>query len=246
MMNMEKTTQKVKEALQQAQVKALRYGHQEVDAEHVLFALLEQEGGLVSRLIEGVGASVPVVLAQVEYLFCFGPQNLDPVGLDGFDVVDLGIHHKEPVGIIDGETVFRIPLEETILFGEPLGSPGQKGNDPICNPVGPWLALFHFSVTIIAALGPQGLVCGFDPMGVREEMGCHEDHRIGIFLPFCLEDLDQALLHSQDVLWPPDIREHISGVIVDHILSFSGDGFEHYLAHQRIMTIARIVGTYSL
>ncbi len=65
-MNMEKTTQKVKEALQQAQVKALRYGHQEVDAEHVLLALLEQEGGLAPRLIETMGASVPVVTAQLE------------------------------------------------------------------------------------------------------------------------------------------------------------------------------------
>lgn len=65
-MDMTKTTQKVQEAMQQAQVKALRFGHQEVDAEHVLFALLEQEGGLVSRLIESVGASVPVIRAQVE------------------------------------------------------------------------------------------------------------------------------------------------------------------------------------
>ncbi len=65
-MDISKTTQKVQEALQQAQVKALRYGHQEVDAEHVLFALLDQENGLVSRLIESVGASVPVVRARVE------------------------------------------------------------------------------------------------------------------------------------------------------------------------------------
>ncbi|MEN8254507.1 MAG: ATP-dependent chaperone ClpB [Verrucomicrobiota bacterium] len=65
-MDMNKTTQKVQEALQQAQVKALRYSHQEVDAEHVLFALLEQEGGLVPRLVESIGASVPVVVAQVE------------------------------------------------------------------------------------------------------------------------------------------------------------------------------------
>ena len=65
-MDMEKTTQKVKEALQQAQVKALRYGHQKVDAEHVLFALLEQEGGLAPRLVETMGASVPVVTAQLE------------------------------------------------------------------------------------------------------------------------------------------------------------------------------------
>ncbi|VGO16611.1 Chaperone protein ClpB [Pontiella desulfatans] len=65
-MDMNKTTQKVQEALQQAQVKALRYGHREVDAEHVLFALMEQEGGLVPRLIESMGASVPVVTAQLE------------------------------------------------------------------------------------------------------------------------------------------------------------------------------------
>ena len=65
-MDLGKTTQKVQEALQQAQVKALRYGHQEVDAEHVLFALLEQEGGLVPRLIESMGTSVPVIRAQLE------------------------------------------------------------------------------------------------------------------------------------------------------------------------------------
>jgi ATP-dependent Clp protease ATP-binding subunit ClpB len=65
-MDLNKTTQKVQEALQQAQVKALRFGHQEVDAEHVLFALLEQEGGLVPRLIESIGASVPVITAQLE------------------------------------------------------------------------------------------------------------------------------------------------------------------------------------
>ncbi|MCF7818740.1 MAG: ATP-dependent chaperone ClpB [Kiritimatiellales bacterium] len=63
---MSKTTQKVQEAMQQAQVKALRYGHQEVDGEHLLLALLDQEGGLVPRLIENIGASVPVIKAQVE------------------------------------------------------------------------------------------------------------------------------------------------------------------------------------
>jgi ATP-dependent Clp protease ATP-binding subunit ClpB len=65
-MDLSKTTRKVQEALQQAQVKALRYGHQEVDAEHVLFALLDQEGGLVPRLMESVGASMPVVRARIE------------------------------------------------------------------------------------------------------------------------------------------------------------------------------------
>jgi len=65
-MDLNKTTQKVQEALQQAQVKALRFGHQEVDAEHVLLALLEQENGLVPRLVENIGASVPVITARLE------------------------------------------------------------------------------------------------------------------------------------------------------------------------------------
>jgi ATP-dependent Clp protease ATP-binding subunit ClpB len=65
-MDMNKTTQKVQEALQQAQVKALRYSHQEVDAEHVLLALLDQAGGLGPRLIESIGASLPVITAQAE------------------------------------------------------------------------------------------------------------------------------------------------------------------------------------
>jgi ATP-dependent Clp protease ATP-binding subunit ClpB len=67
-MDMNKTTQKVQEALQQAQVKALRYGHREVDAEHLLLTLLVQENGLVPRLLENLGAAVPVITAQVEQL----------------------------------------------------------------------------------------------------------------------------------------------------------------------------------
>lgn len=65
-MDLNKMTQKVKEAMQQSQVKALRYGHQEVDGEHLFLALLDQEAGLVFRLLETMGAAVPVIRAQVE------------------------------------------------------------------------------------------------------------------------------------------------------------------------------------
>ena len=50
-MDINKLTQKSQEALQSAQTKALRYGHQEVDGEHLLLALLEQPEGLVPRLL---------------------------------------------------------------------------------------------------------------------------------------------------------------------------------------------------
>ncbi|MEN3283063.1 MAG: ATP-dependent Clp protease ATP-binding subunit ClpB [Solirubrobacteraceae bacterium] len=50
-MDPNKLTQKSQEALHDAQTKALRYGHTEVDAEHLLLALLDQPDGLVSRLL---------------------------------------------------------------------------------------------------------------------------------------------------------------------------------------------------
>ena len=57
-MDMNKMTQKTQEALQAAQNLALKRGHIEVDGEHLLAALLEQEGGLVPRLLEKMEVSV--------------------------------------------------------------------------------------------------------------------------------------------------------------------------------------------
>src|SRR3954452_16125808 len=51
-MDPEQLTQKSQEALHDAQTKALRYGHTEVDVEHLLLALLEQRDGLVIRLLQ--------------------------------------------------------------------------------------------------------------------------------------------------------------------------------------------------
>ncbi len=47
----ERLTQKSQEALHDAQTKALRFGHTEVDGEHLLLALLDQPDGLVPRLL---------------------------------------------------------------------------------------------------------------------------------------------------------------------------------------------------
>jgi ATP-dependent Clp protease ATP-binding subunit ClpB len=50
-MDPNRLTQKSQEALHDAQTKALRYGHNEVDVEHLLLALLDQPDGLVPRLL---------------------------------------------------------------------------------------------------------------------------------------------------------------------------------------------------
>src|ERR687894_117244 len=50
-MDPNRLTQKSQQALHDAQTKALRYGHTEVDSEHLLLALLDDPDGLVSRLL---------------------------------------------------------------------------------------------------------------------------------------------------------------------------------------------------
>ena len=49
-------TQKSAEALHDAQTKALRFGHTEVDGEHLLLALLDQAEGIAPRLLSQAGA----------------------------------------------------------------------------------------------------------------------------------------------------------------------------------------------
>jgi ATP-dependent Clp protease ATP-binding subunit ClpB len=55
-MDMNRLTQKSQEALHDAQTKALRFGHTEVDGEHLLLALLDQTDGLVAPLLARAGA----------------------------------------------------------------------------------------------------------------------------------------------------------------------------------------------
>jgi ATP-dependent Clp protease ATP-binding subunit ClpB len=65
-MDLNKLTQKSQEAVQNAQTKALRYGHVEVDGEHLLLALLEQPEGLIARLLKRMDVSPEAVQRALE------------------------------------------------------------------------------------------------------------------------------------------------------------------------------------
>ena len=65
-MDANKLTQKSQEALSDAQTKAVRYGHVEIDVEHLLLVLLEQEGGLIPRLFVKMDVPVESLKAEVE------------------------------------------------------------------------------------------------------------------------------------------------------------------------------------
>ena len=50
-MDFNRLTEKSQEAIRQAQSTALKYGNQQVDIEHLLLAMLEQEGGLAPSIL---------------------------------------------------------------------------------------------------------------------------------------------------------------------------------------------------
>ncbi|MFD6511607.1 ATP-dependent chaperone ClpB [Rhodococcus sp. NPDC060176] len=59
-------TEKSREALQEAQNVATRMGHTEVDGEHLLLALVDQQDGLVPRLLEQTGANVEALRSDLD------------------------------------------------------------------------------------------------------------------------------------------------------------------------------------
>ncbi|MDY7094163.1 MAG: ATP-dependent chaperone ClpB [Acidobacteriota bacterium] len=65
-MDINRMTQKSQEALQAAQTKAVRYGHQQVDGAHLLLALLEQSDGLVPRLFQRMEVPVDSFTSALE------------------------------------------------------------------------------------------------------------------------------------------------------------------------------------
>ncbi|MDQ6959997.1 MAG: Clp protease N-terminal domain-containing protein, partial [Mariprofundaceae bacterium] len=65
-MDMNRMTQKVREALAAAQTLAVRLGHQEIDGEHVLTELLVQQDGLAPRLLERMDIQPEAIASRVQ------------------------------------------------------------------------------------------------------------------------------------------------------------------------------------
>jgi ATP-dependent Clp protease ATP-binding subunit ClpB len=65
-MDPNRLTQKTQEALHDAQTKALRFGHTEVDVEHMLLALLDDRDGLVPRLLMRMDVDAGPLRAELE------------------------------------------------------------------------------------------------------------------------------------------------------------------------------------
>jgi ATP-dependent Clp protease ATP-binding subunit ClpB len=65
-MDINRFTEKLQEAIRAAQTKAVRYGHQQIEVEHLLAALLEQEGGLAPSILLKAGLAVDSFLRRLD------------------------------------------------------------------------------------------------------------------------------------------------------------------------------------
>ena len=65
-MDINRLTEKAQEALRAAQSEATRLGHQQIDVEHLLLALLEQEGGLARSIFEKTAVDSDLVRRRIE------------------------------------------------------------------------------------------------------------------------------------------------------------------------------------
>jgi len=77
-MDINKFTERTREALSEAQALAVRHGHQTADEPHLLIALLSQDGGLAARIVERMSLDVRTMIAATERLLDGIPQVSGP------------------------------------------------------------------------------------------------------------------------------------------------------------------------
>ena len=65
-MDINKFTEKAREAIGEAQTIAAGMGHQETDAEHLALALVQQEKGIVPRILEHMGIQPKALAVALE------------------------------------------------------------------------------------------------------------------------------------------------------------------------------------
>lgn len=109
-MDPEKLTQKSMEALQQAETKALRYGQMEIEVEHLLLALLEQEDGLLPRILKSMDVVPEALQGEVEKLITRIPKVSGP----GREPGKIYISRKVDSVLLKAETESRNMKDEYI------------------------------------------------------------------------------------------------------------------------------------
>ncbi|HIE56813.1 MAG TPA: hypothetical protein EYP88_01085 [Anaerolineales bacterium] len=74
MMRFDRFTERAQEAAQRAAEIIQRYGHTQIDTEHILLALIEQPDGVVSQILEILKVDVPALTERLDYILRTSPK----------------------------------------------------------------------------------------------------------------------------------------------------------------------------
>jgi ATP-dependent Clp protease ATP-binding subunit ClpC len=74
MMRLDRFTERAQEAAQRAVEVMTRYGHTQVDTEHILLALLEQPGGVIAQIVKQLGADVDQMQQRLDDVLKASPK----------------------------------------------------------------------------------------------------------------------------------------------------------------------------
>src|SRR5688500_15591465 len=135
-MNVEKFTDRAKGFLQSAQTVAIRLSHQRISPEHLLKALLEDEQGMASGLIQAAGgdakralAETDAVLARIPAVSGSGAQQSPGLDNDSVRLLDSAEQIAQKAGdsfVTVERLLLALALASTTNAGRALAAAGVK------------------------------------------------------------------------------------------------------------------------
>ncbi len=152
-MDINKFTEKSREALATAQGLAAQYGHQEVDAEHLALALVNQEDGFVPRVLERAGVSPKALATALEAALKKRPSVRGP----GAEMGTITISQRVAKAIANAEALAKRLRDEYVsvehIFAELLREPASTGLGQVAADAG--LSADKFTETMMTVRGPH-------------------------------------------------------------------------------------------
>lgn len=152
-MDINRFTEKSREALTTAQGLAAQYGHQEVDAEHLALALVNQEDGFVPRVLERVGVAPKSLVTALEAVLKKRPSVRGP----GAEMGTITISQRVAKAIANAEALAKRLRDEYVsvehIFAELLREPASTGLGQVAADAG--LSADKFTETMMAVRGPH-------------------------------------------------------------------------------------------
>ena len=152
-MDINRFTEKSREALTTAQGLAAQYGHQDVDAEHLALALVNQEDGFVPRVLERVGVAPKALVTALEAVLKKRPSVRGP----GAEMGTITISQRVAKAIANAEALAKRLRDEYVsvehIFAELLREPASTGLGQVAADAG--LSADKFTETMMAVRGPH-------------------------------------------------------------------------------------------